>query len=92
MTDEPKKVVHLQGLGFVLGQQEKPRRPVRRPSVARLIRQARKAGATSIATPEGYVMQFEATDTSQRNEWDDDLGKAETSVRQRVSQSQAPRR
>ena len=67
----PPKVHHLTAIDLALGQQEKPRRPARRPSVARLIRQARKAGATSIATPEGYVMQFEATDTSQRNEWDE---------------------
>jgi hypothetical protein len=51
-------------------------RAARRPSVARMIAVAKKAGATSITTPAGYRINFgepEATDRAADNPWDEIL-------------------
>lgn len=46
------------------------RRRMRKPNLAKLIEQAKKAGATSVTTPEGYTMRF---DEQAKPEGDDTL-------------------
>jgi hypothetical protein len=47
------------------------RRRQRKPSIGRMIAQAKKAGATSITTPDGYTMRFRETapDTNALDNW-----------------------
>jgi hypothetical protein len=50
-------------------------RKPRRPSLGRIMKEARKAGATEITTPDGYTLKFGPEPAETANPWLADLDK-----------------